>query len=124
MLEKTDLTYRELVNKKKLSEIIKNYNVTQELYDYLYKFMMEHKNYKFDCGNNVIKVFDNFKLVDTLPISKTSISIDGLIVSATVLKIIPHYVASRSSSYGGSSWSSGGGSSNNTNNSIISLFIF
>ena len=105
------LTYEELIRKKRCINLTKYYNLTKEEIDEIYKFLEENKKGVLNCNTSSI-VLKAPNLNDTKVITTKLLvdTVDGLIVSNSRFKIIPHYTPSSSSGY------SGGSSSNNNNN--------
>ena len=117
MLKKNPETYNEIVHYKKMMDLVKYYQLSEEVLNEISDFILADSKNSVECsetrmylkqGNNVYKTF-NITLLDK--------TIDGLILSLSSLVIIPHYSYSSSrSGSSSSSSSSGGGSSNNNNN--------
>lgn len=111
-MNKEPVTYAELIRKKRCIDLTNYYSLTKKDLDQIYKFLEENKKGIVRCGEQsiVLVVNNDIENATVLTANKTSISIDGIVMSNDTFKIIPHYTQSSS---GGSS---GGSSSNNNNN--------
>ena len=116
MLKKNPETYNEIVHYKKMMDLVKYYQLSEEVLNEISDFILADSKNSVECsetrmylkqGNNVYKTF-NITLLDK--------TIDGLILSLSSLVIIPHYSYSSSRSGSSSSSSSSGGGSSNNNN--------
>ncbi len=105
-------TYEELIRMKRCVELTKYYELSEEELERIYQFLEQNpdasvkggrQNLALITGNDV----QNAQVIITRCIDS---GIDGLQMSRTVFKVIPHYTPSSGS--GGS----GGSSSNNNNN--------
>lgn len=111
MMKKNPETYNELKLVNNLLRLSSYYAVSQEFLDEAYDFLMKDKNNKIQAGKTLIRFVEGSNIVKEFSAQLKTLTIDGLVLTASILTIIPHYEPSSYSSGG-----SGGGSSNNNNN--------
>ena len=100
-------TYEELIRKKRCIDLTKYYDLSIEELDEIYEFLKNNKDAKITGGRDNISLSNGKDIVKVIATKLFTSTIDGLILTNMLLKIIPHYTPSSS----GSSW--GGSSSNN-----------
>ena len=119
MINRNPETLNEIRIVRNVLSLSNYYNVSQEFLDKAYDFLKESKDHEIRSDVTGIHFYKGSAVIQSFRATLTSATIDGLILSATALTIIPHYVPhsySSSSSSSSSGGSSGGGSSNNNNN--------
>ena len=110
MIKKNPETYAEVMALKNVLEITKYYNVSQEFLDAAYDFLMADKTNRISISKGSISFYNaSGNNIKSYTADNTSL-IDGLVLTALTLTIIPHYTSSSGSGGGG------GFSSNNNNN--------
>ena len=118
-MNKEPETYDELIRQKRCIDFIKYYYVTKDDLEKIYQFLEKYPKGIVSANLNMITLKSGTKIIETIPSSLKTLSIDGINMSNSFFRIIPHVVYTSSSSNGwhssgGSSYS--GGSSNNNNN--------
>ena len=103
-------TYDDLIRKKRCVDITNYYELTEENLEIVYNFLKDNKDGSIKGGYNSLVLTSKNNQMQVVPAKKISYSIDGLIVTNKLFRIIPHYTPSSSG------YSSGGSSSNNNNN--------
>ena len=111
-MNKEPETYEELIRMKRCVELTKYYNVTKEELEQIYNFLAANPNGQVDGKkmNLSLVVGNNVAGAVTIAARCISSAIDGVIMSNTMFRVIPHYTPSSGGGY------SGGSSSNNNNN--------
>ena len=104
-------TYEELIRKKRCIDITKYYELDENDLETIYTFLKENPAGVVRGGSENLVLTCKGKENQVIVSRKKSSTIDGLIVSNKLFKIIPHYTPSI-----GGGYSSGGSSSNNNNN--------
>lgn len=107
-------TYEELIRYKRCVDLTKYYELTESQIEKIYDFLESDKEGKIKSTGDYITLYPstlNFTNEDVIIARCINSSIDGILMTNTMLEIIPHYTPSS----GGSSYS-GGSSSNNSNN--------
>ena len=105
-------TYEELIRMKRCVELTKYYELTEEELEKIYRFLEQNPEASVKGGRQNLALIRGQDTRNAQVIIANCIdsSIDGILMSQTVFKVIPHYVPSSGSA------GSGGSSSNNTNN--------
>ncbi|MBP5678917.1 MAG: hypothetical protein J6X28_03720 [Bacilli bacterium] len=123
MINRNPETLSELRLVRNVLAISKYYTVSQEFIDEAYDFLKAGSSRHIAGYTSTISFYEGSKVVKSFQVDRPISSIDGIYVSATTLRITPHYTPSSYSGFGGgssfgsssgSSWS--GSSSNNNNN--------
>lgn len=118
-MDKEPETYEELIRTKRCIELVKYYELDKEELDKIYYFLTENKEGKVICNMDDISlvVGNNTDGVIKIKSRRVLSSIQGLVMSNTMFRIIPTIEPATYYGYGTSNhWSSGGTSSNNNNN--------
>ena len=106
-------TYEELIRMKRCVELTKYYELTEEELEEIYRFLEQNPEASVKGGRQNLALIRGQDTQNAQVIMANCIdsSIDGILMSQTVFKVIPHYVPSS-----GSAGSSGSSSNNNHNN--------
>lgn len=113
-MNKEPETYEELIRMKRVIELTKYYELTKEELEQIYNFLASNPD------GQVVGKIQNLSLIVGGNVATATVitarcfnnSVDGVVLSNKMFRIIPHYTPSS----GGSSGWSGGSSSNNNNN--------
>lgn len=113
-MNKEPETYEELIRKKRCIDLTKYYELSQTELEQIYDFLTNNQDGNVKGGTNSISLIVGSDTAHATTITAKCINsfIDGIVMSNTLFRIIPHYDPSSSSS----DWHSGGSSSNNNNN--------
>ena len=114
MLKKNPETYNEIVHYKKMMDLVKYYQLSEEVLNEISDFILADSNNSVVCRGSRMDLKSGTTVHKTFNVVSIDGSIDGLTLSLASLVVIPHYV--RTSGRGSSGGYSGGGSSNNNNN--------
>ena len=111
-MNKEPETYEELIRMKRCIDLTKYYELSKEDLEKIYDFLEKNKIGQVRGGaQNISLIIDSTSNAEIITSKRTTTSIDGILLTNELFKVIPHYTPS---SY--SSFSSGGSSSNNNNN--------
>ena len=94
MIKTNPETLNEIKAVKNVLTIAKYYNVSQEFLDEAYDYIMANKEHKIQGQITQIKFMNGNTTEKIFSVDRPSMSIDGLILTATFLSIIPHYTPS------------------------------
>ena len=110
-------TYEELIRMKRCVELTKYYELTEGELEEIYRFLEQNPEASVKGGRQNLALIRGQDTQNAQVIMANCIdsSIDGILMSQTVFKVIPHYVPSSGSA--GSSGSSSNNNNNNNNNS-------
>ena len=102
-------SYEGLIRKKRCIELTKYYELGNKELDQIYEFLKTKKDGVITGGLENLILSNKGEENIIIACKKISYTIDGIVISNKVFKLIPHYTPS-SGGY------SGGSSSNNNNN--------
>ena len=114
-------TYEELIRMKRCVELTKYYELTEEELEEIYRFLEQNPEASVKGGRQNLALIRGQDTRNAQVIIANCIdsSIDGILMSQTVFKVIPHYVPSSGSAGSGGSSSNNNNNNNNNNNDII-----
>ena len=111
-------TYEELIRMKRCVELTKYYELTEEELEEIYRFLEQNPEASVKGGRQNLALIRGQDTRNAQVIIANCIdsSIDGILMSQTVFKVIPHYVPSSGSAGSGGSSSNTNNNNNNNNN--------
>ena len=111
-------TYEEILRMGRCVELTKHYELSKKALDRIYEFLAQNPDAQIKGGKanlSLVKGMDtaNAEVIMARCINK---EIDGLLLTAGLLKLYPHYTPSGGSGYSGGSSSNNNNKNNNNNN--------
>ena len=96
-MNKEPETYEELIRKKRCIDLAMRYSLTENDLELIYQFLTINKTGQVVGNQNSLSLMVGANIYYVIPTNCIDSSIDGLTMSNSIFRVIPHYVPSSNS---------------------------